>query len=178
MPPIKSPSPSRKQSRTPSRNASQTQTASPRESRLSLTEDLRQLLLAGEASTQEQLCAALAEAGHQVNQSKVSRLLHKLKAIKTKNQAGDQVYRLPLEPTPPPLLNLADLVIGMAANESLIIMRTSPGSAQLLARTLDHSRDELGILGTLAGDDTIFIAPQSVADLTRCMRRIQDLLRA
>ena len=163
---------------TQSKTSTKNKTASPRESRLSLTEDLRQLLLAGQATTQEQLCAALAEAGHHVNQSMVSRLLHKLKAVKTKNQAGDPVYRLPLEPTPPPLMNLADLVIGMTANESLIVMRTSPGSAQLLARTLDHSREELGLLGTLAGDDTIFIAPQSVADLTGCMHRIQALLRA
>ena len=77
MPPNKSPSPSKTQP--PSRRLPQCQTASPRESRQSLTEDLRQLLLAGEATTQEQLCAALAAAGHQVNQSKVSRHLAQLR---------------------------------------------------------------------------------------------------
>ena len=53
------------------------------------------------------------------------------------------------------------LLIDIEANESMIVLHTSPGSASLVARHLDSMRSSLDILGTIAGDDTIFIAPTS-----------------
>ena len=126
-----------------------------------LLNDLKIILLQGITTTQETICTALQDRGHQVNQSKVSRLLRNINAIKSKNDKGEMVYRLPHDMAPPSIsTNLAELIIDVINNESLIIIKTSPGSASLIARIIDDTRCQ--VLGTIAGDDTIFVAPQSV----------------
>ena len=146
-------------------------------SQLALTEDLRGLLQAGKVTTQEDICAALEALGHAINQSKVSRLLRKVGAVKSKNEQGQVVYRLPHEPAPPtPSSQLSSLIIDIIANETTIIVNTSPGSAQLIARVLDYNKKNLAILGTIAGDDSIFIAPASVNDIEKITAAIRQLL--
>lgn len=142
-----------------------------------LIEDLRQLLLEGQVTTQEDLCSALQAKGHPVNQTKISRLIRKLDAIKSKNELGQVVYRLAREPAPPTKSSqLSHLIINIVANETTIIVNTSPGAAQLVARILDHHRDRLHILGTIAGDDSIFIAPTSINLINEAMKAIKVLL--
>lgn len=126
-----------------------------------LLNDLKKILLQGITATQETICNELEHRGHQVNQSKVSRLLRNINAIKSKNDTGEMVYRLPHDAAPPSVsTTLAELVIDIIANESIIIIKTSPGSASLIARIIDNKRCH--VIGTIAGDDTIFVAPQSV----------------
>lgn len=142
-----------------------------------LQADLRHLLHQGEANSQELLCIKLESLGHSVNQSKISRLLRKIGAVKTKNEDGIVVYRLPLEPAPPtPDSRLTNLVIEMMANETMIVIYTHPGAAQLIARVLDHHKDKVEILGVIAGDDTIFVAPCSINNLTKTLSAIRKLL--
>lgn len=127
----------------------------------SLLNDLKNILLQGITATQETICSALEAKGHQINQSKVSRLLRNINAIKSKNDKGEMVYRLPHDVAPPSISTiLAELIIDIVANESMIIIKTSPGSASLIARIIDDKRCH--VIGTIAGDDTIFVAPQSV----------------
>lgn len=142
-----------------------------------LTEDLRKLLLEGKVTTQENLCDSLEKLGHSVNQSKVSRLLRKIGAVKSKNEQGQIVYRLPHEPAPPTIADqLSTLLIDAVANETTVIVTTSPGSAQLIARVLDYHKKRLGILGTIAGDDTVFIAPVSIKKIKEVVAAIKKLL--
>ena len=54
----------------------------------------------------------------------------------------------------------------------MIVLHTTPGSASLVARHLDHAKPG-GILGTLAGDDTIFVAPASLREVKATIRDIQ-----
>ncbi|MGL5799533.1 MAG: transcriptional regulator ArgR, partial [Plesiomonas sp.] len=54
---------------------------------------------------------------------------------------------------------LKNLVLDVDYNSALIVIHTSPGAAQLIARMLDSLGKAEGILGTIAGDDTIFITP-------------------
>ena len=111
-----------------------------------LLDDLRQLLLEGKVTTQEDICIALEAKGHQVNQSKISRLIHKLNAIKSKNELGQIVYRLAREPAPPTTSSqLSSLIIDIIANETTIIVNTSPGAAQLVARLLDYHKNKIQI---------------------------------
>lgn len=141
-----------------------------------LTEDLKKLLLAGEATTQEQICAVLQNRGHEINQSTVSRLLRKVGAAKSKNERGEIVYRFPLEPAPPTISSeLSSLIIDIVANETLVVIYTSPGSAQLIARILDYHKQSLKILGTIAGDDTILIAPTSIKNIKTTIHAIKKL---
>ncbi len=142
-----------------------------------LIESFRELLSKGSARTQEDLKVSLQQQGFEVNQSKISRLLRKLGAIKTVGSEGQIVYQIPSEPEPPitgsPIENL---VLDIIHNEIMIVIRTSPGSASLIARVLDHNTDKLNTLGTVAGDDTIFIVPKSVKTLEKTFKAIKSLL--
>ena len=138
---------------------------------------LRQLLLAGLTSTQEDICTQLEAKGYAINQSKVSRMLRKIGAVKTKNEHNQVVYRLPKEPVPPSTMSsLGNLVMNIVANEMVIILHTSPGSASLIARMLDYNQEKAGILGTVAGDDTILVLPKSIHKITDTLNEIKFLL--
>ncbi len=140
-----------------------------------ILEDLKRVLLHGGNTTQEAIVLALEEQGHNVNQSKISRLLRKINAIKTKNDQGAMVYCLPHDAEAPPIhSSLSDLVIDIVANESMIIIKTSPGAASLLARVLDQKKCQ--ILGTIAGDDTIFVAPESIQSIEQSLSLVREQL--
>jgi transcriptional regulator of arginine metabolism len=108
-----------------------------------ILEALREILSGEIIGTQEAIQAALEKQGFKVNQSKVSRLLHKIGAVKVKHFSGSMVYQLPKEPAPPAVNNLSQLVTDFAHNEMLIIVHTSPGSASLVARAIDYNHEKL-----------------------------------
>ncbi len=143
-----------------------------------LVDALKTLLMGRKASTQEDICLALEKQGYEINQSKASRLLRKIGAIKVVNARGQTVYSLPREPAPP-LMNtpLRGLILDIVSNETLVVVYTSPGSASLVARVLDYNQITTEILGTIAGDDTIFVAPKSVKDIHKLAEEIKGLLQ-
>jgi len=141
-------------------------------------EMLRQFLQTGSASTQEDLRDGLARKGIEVNQSTVSRDLRRLGAIRIVDVSGRITYRLQDELSdPPPALSgeFSALVRSIQSNGSMIIIRTSPGSASLVARHLDQMPPSM-ILGTIAGDDTIFVAPASIKKADVAMGYIRSSL--
>lgn len=143
-----------------------------------LIEALRALLSKQESSTQEGICIELEKQGFEVNQSKISRLLRKIGAIKVTNVNGEIVYTLPREPVPPSLgTPLRDLIFDISANESLILIFVSPGCAPTIARILDYHQTTLEILGTLAGDDIVLVVPRSVGDIPTLLSQIKGLLK-
>lgn len=140
---------------------------------------LRKLIREGEASTQEELCLALRKKNFDVTQSTVSRDLRRIGAIKVTNLEGEIVYRLPEDHTPAvPSINneLGGLLIEIQSNATMIVLHTSPGSASLVARQIDAARNNLGILGTIAGDDTIFVVPASEKKISTIIKKIKDEL--
>lgn len=143
-----------------------------------LLEALSHILRRGNVSTQQDICQELASQGFtNINQSKISRLLHKLGAIKVKNPQGIIEYRLPKEMAPPPSQTpLKQLILKIEANETMVIIQTSPGSASLIARMLDFQNTESEILATLAGDDTIFVAPKSIKKVKKTLEEVKNLL--
>jgi transcriptional regulator of arginine metabolism len=135
---------------------------------------LRKLLEEGRISTQEELANELRNQKFVVTQSTVSRDLSRLNAIKTRDASGNIVYRLPEDietPVPLPASDLKGLLLSVRHNGSLIVIQTAPGSASLVARQLDQSRPE-GVLGTIAGDDTIFVAPSSAKRINETIQTI------
>jgi transcriptional regulator of arginine metabolism len=144
---------------------------------------LRQLLLEGNVGTHDDICNALKKQGFSVNQPKVSRLLHKIGAVKVVNQEGQNIYRLPHEQglmhelnRPSAKLPVKQLVIDIICNAALIVIHTSPGAAGLVAREIDIHHLKLGIMGTIAGDDTIFIAPKDVKHIKQVVEGIKSIL--
>jgi transcriptional regulator of arginine metabolism len=86
------------------------------------------------------------------------------------------VYCLPPELGMPTAKSpLKQLVLDIVHNNVMVIIRTSPGAAQLIARLLDSLSKKDGVLGTIAGDDTIFIAPADVSRIEELRQRVEDL---
>ncbi|AXF78256.1 transcriptional regulator ArgR [Erwinia tracheiphila] len=126
-----------------------------------LVKAFKALLREEKFSSQGEIVTVLQEQGFEnINQSKVSRMLTKFGAVRTRNAKMEMVYCLPTELGVPTTTSpLKNLVLDIDYNDALIVIHTSPGAAQLIARMLDSLGKPEGILGTIAGDDTIFITP-------------------
>ncbi len=130
--------------------------------------------------SQSEIVKALQDQGHgNINQSKVSRLLSKFGAVRTRNAKQQMVYCLPAElGVPTTSSQLRNLVIDIDRNEAMVVIKTSPGAAQLIARLLDSLGKAEGILGTIAGDDTIFICPTQLSQIERTLRTLRAMFIA
>ncbi len=139
--------------------------------------DLQQLILSKEFSSQKDICATLSQLGYEVSQSKVNRLLKNIGAIKVKNNQKTLVYKIPDEPAPPLMTaNISSLIMKIMANEVNVIIETAPGSAQLVARVLDYNKNSFEIIGIVAGDDTLFIAPLTIKNIEKLRDNIEKFL--
>jgi len=138
---------------------------------------LIEIIQDGKARTQQEMCKLLIEQGFLVNQTKISRLLHKVGAIKIKDSAGRLVYHIDQEQTPPQKNKLIkELILEFETNDYLIVVHTQPGSAAMVARLIDFNRQDLQVLGTLAGDDTVVIIPERVEAIPVIMPRLKAML--
>ena len=136
---------------------------------------LRKILESGKNSTQEELRDMLEAKGHNVNQSTISRDLRKIGAIKGTDNKGRTVYRLSdiSQESTFVAQSVGDLILNITHNDSMIVIQTSPGSASLVARHLDMNKPA-DILGTIAGDDTIFVAPSKDFSIKQTITAIRE----
>lgn len=137
----------------------------------------KEVLKAESYGSQGEIVEVLKSMGFaNISQSKVSRMLSKFGAVRARNAKGDMVYCLPPELGMPTAKSpLKQLVLDVEHNGVMIIIRTTPGAAQLIARLLDSLGRSDGVLGTIAGDDTIFIAPASVDQIEEIRQKVEDL---
>lgn len=148
----------------------------------SSTHLLRAILLEGNARTQLEIQQEMKNRGVPSSQPNISRLLHQIGAVKVIDNHGKTQYRLPHEAgllheitSPQEKALIRQWVLDVVANESLIITYTTPGAAGMVARIIDQHRSDLDVLGTIAGDDTIFIAPKHIKNINDIVRRITEL---
>ncbi len=126
-------------------------------------------------ATQEELLAALAGAGFRATQATLSRDLARLGARRVSRPEGGTVYELADHAPGNGLGALRELIAEITANASLVVIRTHPGSAPAIARAIDMA--DIGeVLGTIAGDDTIFVAPAGGLRPSRLATRLADIL--
>ena len=142
-----------------------------------LVQAFKDLLKQEQFGSQGEIVDALKLQGFDnISQSKISRMLSKFGAVRTRNARQDMVYCLPAELGVPTAKSpLRQLVLDIEHNEMMIIIRTSPGAAQLIARLLDSLSKSDGVLGTIAGDDTIFIAPTNVGKILQTIEKLELL---
>lgn len=111
--------------------------------------------------SQEELVARLGLAGITATQATVSRDLDELGAVKLRRDGAIRyVLADQVEPAQSAAMLdrlLADWVTEIIEANGLVVLKTPPGSANLVANALDAAALD-GIAGTIAGDDTIFIA--------------------
>lgn len=150
-------------------------TANKKNSKANLVIAIQALLEKNAIGTQEEISQALSKQGFKVNQVMISRLLHKIGAVRI-TEGEQTVYRLSSElGTMTPQDTLKHLVLNVKHNQAMIVINTAPGSAQLVARLLDQKKIS-GILGTVAGDDTIFVAPEKMSEIQQLTKKIYTLL--
>lgn len=113
-------------------------------------------LRAGEVGSQEELVARLAAAGLAATQATVSRDLEAIGAVKARGGYVLDAGQGALSDTRLGRI-LAEWVTEIIAAGPLLVLKTPPGSANLVANAIDAARLET-IAGTIAGDDTIFVA--------------------
>jgi transcriptional regulator of arginine metabolism len=124
-------------------------------------EVIRKLLRTHLVATQEELGELLRREGIEVTQATLSRDLARLEARRVTLADGGTVYELVGTPAPrgdEALRGVHALVTTVDGGDAMVVVRTVPGGAQAVAAAIDSTRPE-GVLGTIAGDDTIFIVP-------------------
>ncbi len=113
-------------------------------------------------TSQEQLVRLLADDGVESTQATVSRDLDDLGAVKVRVSGGESVYAIPEYPAdrvvPVDQLRrvMGEWVVEVESSGNLVVLRTPPGSAHVVASALDRTGIE-GSIGTVAGDDTLMV---------------------
>jgi transcriptional regulator of arginine metabolism len=113
-------------------------------------------------TSQAQLVDLLAAAGVEATQTTVSRDLEELGALKVRLPGGESAYALPELPSqqiaPVEHLRrvLGEWAVEVASSSNLVVLRTPPGCAHVVASALDRSGVD-GVVGTVAGDDTVLV---------------------
>jgi transcriptional regulator of arginine metabolism len=120
------------------------------------------LIRSGRVTSQDDVAALLSEHGFSATQATVSRDLEQLGAVKVR-RGGVSCYSLPdqLDPGDWPADRLRRVLVewvqSVDAAGQLVVLKTTPGSAHLVALAIDQARLP-AVAGTVAGDDTIFVA--------------------
>lgn len=143
-------------------------------------QQIRDLIGTREIATQHELAAALRERGFRATQATVSRDVAEMGLIKvTRN--GTRHYSLPPRSGPPETsgderlaLILRDLPIEVRPSGLMLIIRAVPGSAHAIAAALDRTGWP-EVAGSIAGDDTVFIACSDRKALDRVRARLVQL---
>jgi len=129
---------------------------------------------------QKELCRALRDRGFDVTQATVSRDIKELHLVKVPDREG---YRYALPNTSAGIRGsyermkhiFRDSIVKIDYTETLIIIKTLPGAAQSVASIIDLAEIP-NILGTVAGDDTIFVAVKPKKAVVNVFREFKDLL--
>jgi transcriptional regulator of arginine metabolism len=141
---------------------------------------IRDLVAGRTIRTQQELAVALRERGFRTTQATISRDVAELGLVKEGRQ-GTQAYALPArlleaESSGEERLKvlLRDLPVELRESGLLLVMRTLPGSAHPIAAALDRTRWP-EVVGSIAGDDTLFVAFSDRAALQRVKHRLQRM---
>jgi transcriptional regulator of arginine metabolism len=129
---------------------------------------LADVIRSGPRASQDELCAQMAKLGFAVTQATISRDLDQIGAVRVRRD-GKLGYSLPDNgPVTGARLNTVfrDFVRSVEPAGNLIVIRTPPGSAHLVGVVLDEAGLDQ-VIGTICGDDTIFIACATAAAANR-----------
>jgi transcriptional regulator of arginine metabolism len=123
--------------------------------------------------TQEELAEALTAHGWEVTQSSVSRDIAALRLLKVDGAYRKSLLRVPR--SDPDEIRVAEGVLTVEpAGEALVVLHTSPGEANHVAVAVDRLAWP-EVIGTIAGDDTIFLAVKDARAQRRILREVRKL---
>lgn len=137
-------------------------------SKVQRQQSIARLITKTAVTSQPQLVELLASDGIAATQATVSRDLEDLGAVKVRVPGGETVYAIPeyepdrLAPQDQLRRVMGEWVAEVKRSGDIVILRTPPGCAHVVASALDRSGID-GILGTVAGDDTLMcVAEEAV----------------
>lgn len=136
---------------------------------------IKEIITQKHVSSQGELCQELRKAGYEVTQATLSRDLRELGTVRVHTEGGARYILLKEEQERKLGSFIGYEVESISCNESLIVIKTLSGFASGVAEFIDslHHPD---ILGTIAGDNTIFITPVSVRKTHALMKYIKKIL--
>lgn len=133
-----------------------------------------------EVETQEELANLLIAEGFTVTQATISRDIRELKLTKVTSENGRQKYSLIKSHSGAHIADkyirvLCDGLVSMDMAQNILVIKTVSGMAMAVAAALDSLHLE-GVVGCIAGDDTIMCAIKTVADTELVMGKIRKLI--
>jgi transcriptional regulator of arginine metabolism len=139
---------------------------------------IKEIIDKNKVETQEDLATALRAEGIEVTQATVSRDIKELMLVKVPDANGQYHYAYPKEHnmllTPGRLeRTFQDSIIGIRVSQCMVVIRTLPGTAQAVAYAVDYMKWE-EVLGTIAGDDTVFVAMENAEGVKAFLKRFKD----
>jgi transcriptional regulator of arginine metabolism len=137
---------------------------------------IRGIIRQRRVSSQDELRILLRDRGHDVTQATLSRDLAALLARRVTTQDGS-FYELADAPVAleNEVSKARDMVLSVSESLALVVILTSAGAASVVANHLDRARWP-EILGTIAGDDTIFVAPAKRFSVTTLASKLRQSL--
>ncbi len=139
---------------------------------------LIELINQGLVRSQSEARKLLAKKGHPTTQATVSRDLEELGAVRVRE--GDEI-RYVLGTSAPAFGSslqqvLKNFVLSLAASDPIVVIRTPPGHASMVAGALDRAKLP-GILGTVAGDDTLFLCANMEVGAKKVIDILENFMR-
>jgi transcriptional regulator of arginine metabolism len=135
-----------------------------------------EILHKGPVESQEELQGVLARRGFDVGQATLSRDIRELGLVKTYDGYMPANGAAAAEPVLPSVSRLVrEFVLEVRLAQNLLVLKTSVGSAQPVAASID-AEDWSEVVGTLAGDDTILVISQDNKTAHQLARRIEGML--
>jgi transcriptional regulator of arginine metabolism len=136
---------------------------------------IKQILASRTITTQSELASAMRKEGFKTTQATLSRDMKELGIAWVYTPSGAK-YMLSPEQEEERLTTLIGFEIEkIEANESIVVIKTLPGRAQGVAEIIDHLHLP-SVLGTLAGDNTVFILPRSVKKIKETITALRGVL--
>ena len=128
--------------------------------------------------TQEDLASALRNEGIDVTHATVLRDLKELMLVKVPDANGHYHYAYPKEHGM--LLTVErlertfhDSIVNVRTSDSMVVIHSLPGTAQSVAFAIDYMKWP-EVLGTIAGDDTVFVAMENKEGVLSLLKRLKE----
>ncbi len=136
---------------------------------------IREIIGSTDVQSQDELRRLLKRRGASVTQATLSRDMHEIGVVRVNNPDGGR-YALPsADARPLPAPTLGAQVLSMTANEVRIVIQTISGSASIVAEFVDRQKYH-GIIGTVAGDNTVLVVPRSVRKTLEVLEYLKTTL--
>ncbi|MCQ2373052.1 MAG: arginine repressor [Phascolarctobacterium sp.] len=141
---------------------------------------IREIIETGNIETQEDLANALRTEKIEVTQATVSRDIKEMMLVKIPTSNGRYRYAMPSTPSsnvPPERITrvFRESVTDILASLCMVVLRTHPGTAASVAYAVDFMHWP-EVLGSIAGDDTVFIAAADKEAVNALIKHIEAYL--